>query len=418
MLTARIQAQLICNRLAGKAVCAKVEDFSEPWSMCWQAIEGKSDKNEMVAALGQALDIAHHPENARLLTDILQLKPGEASSVKSLAELKDTIRPVEWLWKGYIPRGVVTVLGAMKGAGKSALMQDFARRITSPHKETWPDGQPLAQPGANVFYLDAEGMPEAIKERAIAWKMDISKFYYKYKADNEIYDLGQQRYQDMIYEAVYAVQPELILVDSLGSINTKGENNIEDVRIIFSFLTTLARDFHTGLILSHHLRKRFGVFLEGTEITLDDFRGSGHITQMARSVLAVSVIQTSDENNRNGPRKLEVVSTNLGPYPSPIGFEFEPCHPDGFMLKWGEAPKPYRAPTKEDECVKWLLDTLEDAPLSIGELTELGKNEDFSRGTIIRARKKLGSMIQGTKGHRDPDNKWKLVKPEEAENTF
>lgn len=406
MLNAKIQAQLICDRLAGQAVHAKADDFGDPWKACWLAIQDKAGRNEMIAALGVALDIQGHPENANLLTQILQLKPGEVL-IPSLSDIEGEIQPVEWIWEDFIPRGYVTMLGAMQGAGKTALMQDVARRMMS-KTELWPDGKPIANAGANIFYLDAEGMPEVIKERAIAWKMDRKKFFYKYPQGGEIFDLGQEKYQDMVFQSVYRIQPEIIFVDSLGSINTKGENNIEDVRQIFAFLTMLARDFKAGLILSHHLRKRFGVMFEGWEISLDDFRGSGHITQMARSVLALSVIQTSDETDRNGPRKLEVVKTNLGAYPKPLGFEFAAGFPKGFVLKWGDAPKQYKAPTKEDACSQWLLETLENETLSLGELEKLGKDEDFSRGTIIRARKKLGALILDSKGKKDPENKWTL----------
>lgn len=409
MLPTKIQAQLICDRLNGLDIKAKAQDFESPFSQCWQAIEHKTDRNEMIVSIGQALDISTYPENQRVLTQILAMQPGE-TGVMSLQDLESEIQPVEWVWEDFIPRNYVTVLGAMQGAGKTALMQDIARRITNTG-EAWPDGKPIANPGANVFYLDAEGMPEAIKERAIAWQMNRRKFFYKYPQGGEIFDLGQERYQDMVLQSVYRVQPEIIFVDSLGSINTKGENNIEDVRNIFSFLTMLARDFKAGLILSHHLRKRFGIMLEGWEISLDDFRGSGHITQMARSVLALSVIQTTNETDRNGPRKLEVVKTNLGPYPQPLGFEFVAGFPKGFILKWGDAPKQYRPPTKVDLCVEWLPDVLEDEPLSIGQLVELGEPEGFKKNTIWEARKKLGSLIGDTLGKQNKANKWKLQTP-------
>lgn len=409
-LPAKVQAQLLCDRLNGLNVKAKAEDFDAPLSDCWRAIEGKTDRNEMIALIGQALDLANHPENRRVLDQLLTLQPGNMD-VRSLQDMENEIEPVEWIWENFIPRNFVTLLGAMQGAGKTALMLEIARHIVN-GVETWPDGSPIPNRGAPVFYLDAEGMPEAIKERATAWQIDRRKFFYKYPRTGEIFDLGQERYQDMVYQMVYRVQPEVIFVDSLGSINTKGENNVEDVRAIFSFLSGLARDFRAGLILSHHLRKRFGVLFEGTEIRMDDFRGSGHITQIARSVLALSVIQTTEETDRNGPRKLEVLKNSLGPYPKPLGFEFAPGYPKGFVVRWTEAPKPYKPPTKEDACSTWLLEVLSDGPLTLREIEELGKSEDYSRGTIIRARKKLGNLISDTKARRDRDNAWKLASVE------
>jgi hypothetical protein len=408
MLPKKLQAQLICDRLNGLDVKAKPQDFETPFAECWMALQNKTDRSEMIAAIGQVLDLSNHPENQQVLSQILSLKPG-STDLLSLQDIQDEIQPVEWVWEGFIPRNYVTILGAMQGAGKTALMLDIARRITN-IGETWPDGKPVVNSDANIFYLDAEGMPEVIKERAIAWQINLKRFFYKYPKTGEIFDLGQERYQDMVLQAVYHAQPEIIFVDSLGSINTKGENNIEDVRTIFAFLSMLARDFKAGLVLSHHLRKRFGVIFEGSEINLDDFRGSGHVTQIARSVLALSVIQTTEEMDRNGPRKLEVLKNNLGASPKPLGFEFVPGYPKGFVLKWGDAPKKYKPPTKEELCAEWLLEALGEEPVSLRDLVKLGEPEGFSKALILRAHKKLGNLIVDTKGPKDPANKWQLRK--------
>jgi hypothetical protein len=242
-------------------------------------------------------------------------------------------------------------------------MLDFSRRISASN-ERWPDGTKIQNPGGNVLYIDAEGQPEVIKERAVAWKMKLKHFFLKWPKDGEIFDLAEARYQDLAYEWAYAARPELINIDSLSMINTKGENNIEDVRRILSYLITLARDSKAGLILSHHLRKRPGMIAPILDLTQDDLRGSSHIVASARSILGLSVVQTSQEFDPNGPRKLSALKMTMGPYPKPLGYEIVPAFPTGYVLKWGDAPKPYKEPDKVDLCVAWLKSLLKKIDLS------------------------------------------------------
>jgi archaellum biogenesis ATPase FlaH len=411
MLIPRLQAQAIHDYLEGLDVSVNQNDFIDVWARCWQAIQDKPCKADKIEALQQVLDLQNHQENTEYLNQILSAKH---ITIESLDEIKDQIRPIEWLWQGWIPCGLLTVLGAMQGAGKTALLLDFSRRITN-KGESWPDSQCIESQGANVLYIDAEPAPEVIKERVIAMQMNLKRFYLKWPGDGEIFDLGLELNQDKVREWTYKVKPELVLIDSLSTINTKGENNVEDVRRILSFLVGLARDFHTGLILSHHTRKKLSTPFPDWRLTIDDFRGSGHITAMARSVIGMSVIQTFEEFDPNGPRKLEVLKTNLGPYPKPLGFEIVSGFPSGMSLKWGEAPKPYREPTKEELCVEWLQEILDGQEIRVKDIIEFGKDEGFSRAVIYRAHKKLDSVIRDTKGRKDSNNGWTLAKSETIE---
>jgi hypothetical protein len=293
-------------------------------------------------------------------------------------------------------------------------MLDFSRRISSGN-DAWPDGKPIQNPGANVLYIDAECQPEVIKERALGWKMKTKRFFLKWPQDGEIFDLAEPRYQDLVYEWAYAARPELINIDSLSMINTKGENNIEDVRRILSYLITLARDSKAGLLLSHHLRKRPGLIAPVLDLTQDDLRGSSHIVAAARSILGLSVIQTSQEFDPNGPRKLHALKMTMGPFPKPLGYEIVSGFPSGYSLKWGDAPKPYRQPDKIDLCTEWLVEVLSEKDRSLKELERLGKDDDFSRSNIIRARNKRPELFRDTKGKRDPSNTWTLATPTEGE---
>lgn len=76
--------------------------------------------------------------------------------------------PVEWVWPSWLPRGMLSLLGAAPGAGKSLVALDLARRVI--HCEAFPDSARRADagtfPGGNVVYVDAEAVPSYPSLRA------------------------------------------------------------------------------------------------------------------------------------------------------------------------------------------------------------------------------------------------------------
>lgn len=286
---------------------------------------------------------------------------------------------------------------------------DLAKRII--HGEGFPDGKPGGAP-QNVIYVDAELVPQILKERAEAWKMDTSRLYLMLPKPHDSIDFGRDEYRAQLRQMAESLKPSLIIIDSLSSISSKGENNIEDIRSILSFLNELAGNSGAGMVLIHHLRKRGSqqLALPEMDVSIDDFRGSSHIIAMSRSVLALSIVQDTPEANHNGPRKLQCVKSNVGAYPDALGCQFLPLHPAGVFLRWTQqAPKPYREPSKVELCTRWLQEQLQDGPLALAELCAIGEAEGYSKPTIWRARQILGTAIIDTDGRQSPSNKWKLA---------
>jgi len=143
---------------------------------------------------------------------------------------------------------------------------------------------------------------------------------------------------------------------------------------------------------------------------MEDLSGSGYITQQARVVMSLRVVQTGPEFDPNGPRELKVIKSNLGAYPNALGFSFERILPEGAKLKWDtKAPREYRERTEADECAEWLEDELKENPdgLRPKEIKKMAKDVGFSPSMIDRTRRKLASHILNTRGRQAPDNAWK-----------
>ncbi len=407
MLTSRLMQQALADRLAGYPVPApNLAQWSEPWLTCWRALDADQDSppNETVLRV-----LEDHPDRDNLIAALFSLVPGDTLQYPTLYDLAQDLPPITWVWPGWIPRGMLTLFGAVPGAGKSLVALDLCRRII--HGEPFPDGTPMTCAGAPVLYVDAEAVPQITNARATHWQMDTQRLYLMLPEGDALLDFGQDADRDRLVEMVYTVKPALIIVDSLSSVSSKSENAVEDVRALLGFFANLAREHTLGLVLIHHARKR-GATLSGaplfTPITLDDFRGSGHIVAMARSVLGLSVVQNGPQPDSNGPRQLEVIKSNVARLPAPLGFEMLPLAPAGVLLKWGAAPERWQAPTKLDECGAWLADWLHEAgePLSPQDIIAAAKGLGFSRATVFRAREILGAKVKNTAGRRDPNNLW------------
>ena len=398
MLTGRLMIQAIADCLAGLETDLPLDDFTEPLRSAYEAVRAAPQEGRQGALLRSLLDC---PDRDRLIGGILSAAPGDGPDYPSLADIADALPAIEWLWPGWIPSGMITLLGSAPGVGKSMLSLDLARRVI--HGMDFPDGSVVSRPGS-VIYVDAELVPQLINERAERWKMDTSALYLLQPAEFFI-DFGEQRDRDRLAEMAYTIDPVLIIIDSLSSISSRGENSVKEVRGLLSFLNNLALDMQAGLLLIHHLRKG------SNSLNIDSFRGSSHIVAMSRSVLGLSMVQTGPEPDRNGPRQLELIKTNLGRYPDPIGVELLPLHPDGVLIEYVDPPRAYEPPTQTTLCGEWLVETLEEfgGPMRPRDIVSLAAEDGFSRSTLYRARSDLGDAITNTEGHHNPDNRWELA---------
>lgn len=321
----------------------------------------------------------------------------------SLDELAGNLPPVAWLWPGWIPRGMITLLCAAPGAGKSFLALDLAHRLIA--GRPFPDGALPAVAGANVIYVDAEGAPEIINERALAWGTDRRHLFLLLAEPGRDLDLNAPADQDRLLAMTAALRPALIVVDSLGSAGHGRENQVAAVGALFGFLHRIAVQAGCGLLLIHHLRKNG--LLAGAAIAGSDVRGSGHIVSLARSVLGLSLVQSGLAPEVNGPRRLQILKTNLGPYPAPLGITFTPLPPAGVVLTYGPPPDSRHLRSQIELCAEWLLEKLNQGqPLSPGALEYPAHEAGFSRATLFRARYLLGDQVVDTLGRHHPFNAW------------
>jgi len=105
MLTEKLQIQALADRIAGYRVEYPSRYFREPWLTCWNILE-ETDATNYRDAMRIALE--NRPDRKEINDAIMAAAPGVKMAFQSLEEMSASLLPIEWLWPGWLPRGMLT----------------------------------------------------------------------------------------------------------------------------------------------------------------------------------------------------------------------------------------------------------------------------------------------------------------------
>ena len=215
----------------------------------------------------------------------------------------------EYLVEPYLPRGMVSILGGVSGAGKTSLALDICARLT--RGETPPVAYAAAPSGRGPFALpprvslregggtegDGEGKPadrlspctviyltaendpnKVLRPRAEAMGADLTRLYFQEGAS---YAMGDED----LYNLCRAIRPDLLVFDPIQSYLGQGVqmNRAEQVRPLLDSLSALAKELDMAVLLISHMSKPG----PGACSALDRLLGSSDFRNAARSILIV-----------------------------------------------------------------------------------------------------------------------------------
>ncbi len=106
-----------------------------------------------------------------------QLAPPAGAKTISTAPLTKRadsieVRPMRWLWPGYIPSGTLTLLGGAAGMGKSTVAAYVAATVSS--GKAWPDGQ-QAEEGGVLLFEEEDDEESVVTPRLLAAKAKLRR---------------------------------------------------------------------------------------------------------------------------------------------------------------------------------------------------------------------------------------------------
>ncbi|HWV24427.1 MAG TPA: AAA family ATPase [Thermomicrobiales bacterium] len=330
------------------------------------------------------------------------LPPAAGELVPDVVCLEDVrAESLEWLWHGWIPRRMLTILGGYGGDGKSTIMAAITAALSIGGR--LPDGS--RAPRTNVLILSAEDDPGYIvRPRLDIHGADVSRVFLlkgSISGDGTRKWLDAKRDIGVIRETIVRHKIGLVIIDPLSSYLPNADRNSEgEIRDALQPLLGLTEETGVAIVGIMHVGKS-GDGRRAAQRLL----GSTAFTALARSVIMVADLpddQQPDDVETGGKHKvMQVVKSNYtipaaaqgfrrpldGPIAwlgaSPVGIEecFAATVPTG-----KRGPEPMER--KDAETL--LREVLADGPMKASEIMATMKSMGLSVSSVRRAKGTLG----------------------------
>src|SRR5262245_17580814 len=145
MLTKYRQQQAIVDLIHGLEPEINQAQLSKPYHTIWQEVKDYLDQGYDPYEIHQELYRFKLSDNGGQLADIIDAilisEAGYRQTYPSLQEIGAELPPTRWFWQAWIPRGLLTLLAAWPGVGKTYLALDLAHRVMA--NLPAPDGAPF-----------------------------------------------------------------------------------------------------------------------------------------------------------------------------------------------------------------------------------------------------------------------------------
>lgn len=322
----------------------------------------------------------------------------KASTIQSLA--------VKWLWRGYIPFGMLSEINGDPGEGKGSLSAAFAAHATL--GRPFPFARDEGNPPVNVLWLSAEDSAEhAIKPRLEAAGADTDRVHIlsHVAAGDKEGPLVLPDHLPEVEEFIAENEIKLVIVDPLNGFLSGEMDSHNDANVragLLYPLQKLAERTGAAFVSVRHLNKMAGG--KGA------YRAGGSIAFTGAARVSLMVGTDPKDTSR---RALAVVKTNVGPKPTSLEYEIvsfplASIQDTVSKVQWvgpstltaeelGAAPaEKQQRSGRQKQAEAFLMDVLADGPIPALRVMEQATEQGITAGTLRRAREGLKVEISKT----------------------
>ncbi len=349
-------------------------------------------------------------------------RQGHASSIifKSLSAYE--MKPVDWLWKGYIAKGVISIIHGWPEAGKGAITADMVAAFSN--GGTLPDG--TKAPKGRVLWFSSEDSPSYVLQgriRAAGGDPEMVAIFEAVQQQQPNKPSKRRTSFDLetdlanLEKAIVASGDVVaVIFDPITSYISGDLKRKDTVRGALDPLTAMAERTKVAVILIGH----------DVKVTKDHdraaslFSGSAAFWEIAQ---AMFVVEHSDPDNRDSERRFMPSKFKLpGGRPPSLGFVTEGAcvgNVDTIRVKWqgqidaraedalrGDDHANDNKPTKLDHAKAFLRTVLANGPVPEKEVKRFAADEGIAGITLQRAKT---ALVESVYNQSQKATVWRLV---------
>jgi hypothetical protein len=322
-------------------------------------------------------------------------------------------KPVEWLWRGRIPVGKLTMFDGDPDLGKSVVTMDIAARVS--RGRPFPDGAPCE--AGNVLIANVEdGIEDTIVPRLKAHGADLERvFMFSGVPDGRGGTRLLELPEDLaLLEAlVLRREAKLLIIDPVLTMLGGDANKDQDARKALTPVRDMAERTGVAVVAVRHLNKSVG--LKAIQ------RGGGNMGLIGVARAGSFFAEHPDDDKL---RVMAAHKSNLAEKPPSLSYRIvsNPVH-DTARIEWtgttdhdanslASGPASPLEKTKQDEAKEFLRDELADGPVWAKQVFKDAHDAGISQGTLYLVKPQLGVRSEkvGTDGWQ-----WSLPKKDDGD---
>lgn len=329
----------------------------------------------------------------------------QLSVLRSAADVE--MKPVEWLWRWRIPRGMLSMFDGDPGLCKSTVIVDLAARLS--RGEPLPGDRDSRGPANTILISFEDTAAHVIKPRLVVAGADCSRVAL-WDQDENPFNVSDSLV--LLGQMIEQFKASWVVIDPLMSAFPASLNahRDQDVRAVLAPLSKLAERTDCAITFVRHLNKSGG----GSAL----YRGGGSIGIIAAARAGMLLARDPDADQGedaedDGTRVLAMTKCNVGRSASAVRLRVVSAPPPApgievARIEWGGTVKASAdtlvAPREENSVIGKAVDLLrnlmKDGPITAGEGHAALEANGVSQRSEARAKERLGIVTkrEGIKG--------------------
>ena len=341
--------------------------------------------------------------NAAVVED-LRRAAGAMPSVRLLRGDAVALEPVRWLWRWFLPAGMLTILGGAPGCGKTTIALSLAAIVTRGGQ--WPDGSRCTQLG-DVIVWSGEDPPTVTAARLTAAGADMTRVHFiDGMSDDGAFD--PSRDVPLLESTVQGLAaPRLLIVDPIVSAVAGDSHKGAEVRRALQPVVDLGQRLGCAVLgITHFSKGTYG------RDPVERVTGSIAFAALARLVLVAAKVKPEPGDEGEPRRVLMRAKSNIGPDDGGFAYALERIEvaPDveGQRVRWleslegtarellaeAEAETASNGDEGPSDVTEWLREFLAAGPVSAREVKRQADEAGYTWRTTQRAMKRAGVQSQ------------------------